>query len=207
VTRSFSLAVALLLPLTAWADRRDLYTQLALGPTLLTVEDHTHAGARASQAAILAEGVISYGLTHTFQVGGLLHGTATWNAAIPRTSRLLPDGTGLEGTLYLDSWSVGVGPLVAWRLDTGRAIAPLVRMEVGAVYRRYRRVEFVPTDPGVALAQPSWSEVALGGRVMVGVELRCADHLSATLGVGLRHTFGASIPWQLDVPIAAGLIW
>jgi hypothetical protein len=207
MTRPFVLVVAFFLSLTAWADRRDLYTQFALGPSVPQMEDRTGEGSRATQAALLAEGIIYYGLSHTLYLGGLLHGTFIRDAAIPGASRQLPDGTLPKGTLYLDSWSVGIGPLMVWRLDTGKIIAPLVRLEVGASYYHYRRVQLVPVGQFVAIAQPAWSELAFGGRALLGLELRYANHLSITVSMGLRRTFGASIPWQLDFPLSVGLIW
>lgn len=201
------LALLLLAPLSAWADRRETYTQLTLGPALLVVRDPGGSSSTAAHPALSAELVSYYGLTNTLHVGGSVRFIGTRNARIAGITVGQPDGSQPAGSLYLDTWSLGAAALLAYRYDTGLDLAPVARLELGLAHSSYRRLQLIADSRAYALDVPGRSTFALTTRALAAVEYRLDTRFVASAGVGIRRAFGDLTTWSLDIPLTFGLIW
>ncbi|WP_342382204.1 hypothetical protein NVS55_40105 (plasmid) [Myxococcus stipitatus] len=202
-----ALLLVLLLPHLARADRRELYTQLALGPAVLFLSDPAGSSSTATHPALSVELSTFYGLTNSFHLGGTIRFTGTRNARYASIGVALPDGSLPLGSLYLDAWSLGAAALVAYRHDTGLDLAPTARVELGLAHSAYQRRELIPATRNYSLTLPSVSDFAPTARAVVGIEYRFRDSLVASAGLGIRRAFGSSLPWTLDIPLNFGVIW
>lgn len=201
------LLAALLLPLVATADRRELYGTLTLGPAFLVVTDPAAGDSTTTRPALSAELVGYYGLTNSLHVGASLRFLGTKDARFPSLTVQQPDGSTPSGSLYLDTWGLGAAALAAYRLDTGFNLAPVARVEVGLAYTRYSNLALIPESLAYALPLPSLSDLAFITRASLALEYRLGDRFVASAGVGIRHAIGSLTTWTLDIPLTFGVIW
>ncbi|WP_163778688.1 hypothetical protein [Myxococcus vastator] len=199
--------LALLLPLSAHADRGEIYTFITVGPAVLGLDDPANGTVRQSRPGLLGELAVYSGLSHTLYVGGLVRGSFTRDVAFQHVTIRQQDGGTPTGTLYADTWNVGVGPLVAYRYDTGYRLAPLARFELTGNFSRYQRLQLAPTGTSVALDFPAQSDFAVSARLLALAEYRLTDRFIVSAGLGIRRSFGSLTVWEFDVPVSLGAIW
>ncbi|NTX67619.1 hypothetical protein HUA74_43930 [Myxococcus sp. CA051A] len=207
MTRALLALVLTLVPWAAHADRGELYTQVALGPSLLGLADPVGGASHDTRPALLADLVVYYGLTHSLYVGGVIHTAMTRDAAFRGVSYRQADGSTPTGTLWVDSWSAGIGPLVAYRYDTGYRLAPIARLELTASYHRQGNQQFAYDGlAGVGVNLQTSSDIALSARLLGMAEYRLSDRFIASLGVAVRRSLGAAA-WEIQLPLQVGAIW
>ena len=205
---SLLLALALGLPPTAaLADEREVYTLLEAGPSLVALDDPAGGLIRASSPGLNAQLSAYYGLSNAFHLGGFARFVVARDVAFAGVAPRLPDGSAPVGTFYEDAYQFGAGALVAYRLDTGYDFAPVGRLELGAAYLNYARLQHVPTGKDFGLSFPTVGEFAFGGRAVLALEYRISNHLVASVGLGARYNFNALTVWQLDLPLSFGGIF
>lgn len=186
--------LASLAPLHALADRRELYAELTFAPSLLVVRAPT-ADSTASRPALGGELLACYGLSNTIHVGLALHAARATDLAFAAAA---------AGTLYSDLLDLSARALVAYRLDTGSALAPIARIELGVAHDRFTRAQIL--YQGFSTPAGDVAETSLTAGAAIAAEYRIGDHLVATLGIHARRTFGR-LAWSLDLPISFGAIW
>lgn len=192
-TLAFLAVLASLAPARALADRRELYTELAFTPALLVARAPT-ADSTASRPALGGEFLAYYGLTNTLHVGLALQAASATDLAFATDT----------GTLYANLLDLSARALVAYRLDTGSALAPIARLEVGIAHDRFSQLQVL--YQGFATPAPAFAETSLTAGAAIAAEYRIGDHLVAVVGLHARRTFGR-LAWSLDLPVSFGAIW
>jgi hypothetical protein len=201
------LLVLLLLPFHARADRRELYALLSASPAVLSLQAPVE-GAPSTTAPALGAGLVGYyGLTNTLHVGASLDLLGTRNARFPGVTRVQPDGSPLTGTFFLNAWTVGLSALALYRFDTGYALAPVARVQVGLTRHAFTHQQLIPEGQRFAVDVPGEARLALTAGASLGAEYRWNAHLVASVAVRVGRSFQVRAPWAVELPLAVGWVW
>lgn len=207
MSRALPLLALLLLPLSARADKGELYTLLELSPSASRLAAPSSSAGPSWQLLPAGKVLVLRGLTHELLLGGAL-GVAYGKDLLYRDAALeLDDGSRPRGLLYEDLLGLSVGAVAAYRYDTGYSIAPVLRVELGLAGRFFHNRAFLPANTTVQLAQPSFTQWTPYSHVALGSELRFADKWVAALSVGATRSFRGRVPWQVDTSLVIGRIW
>ena len=205
--RIFLAAISVLFAVPAFADRRELYTLIGLGPSVVTSNSPLGNGPSGSGAAIAGEVTAYYGITNTLHVGALLRAGGTKDFIFPSASTTLDNGSMVTGNLWADTFAVGASGLVAYRVDTGYPFAPFARLELGFTHISQSRLQVIPLSNSFGVSEPSRNELVLGVRGLIGLEYRFLERFVASVGIGYRKHFSSLAQWQLEFPVSVGLVW
>lgn len=208
--RVLTLAIALLVltaPQAARADRRELYTFVALEPQLTSFTEPVAASASATLFTPAIEIGAFYGLTNTVHLGGVLRLSQASDLRVDDSHVILPDGTPADGSVYFNHLAIGIGALAYYRFDSGRSFAPALEAELGFTSHDYSLVAFGPAGQNFTLAYPSVSEFRLHLRATAMAEYRFTNHIHASAGVGFSAEPGGLAPWQVVIPLRFAWIW
>lgn len=206
--RRFALALALLVPALALADRRELYTQVGVGPSFLVLRDAAEGKAPGTLLALGLEASAYYGLTNELHVGGVVRAALGRDAAFQGVHLQQRDGSELTGALYEDPFALGAAALLVYRVSTGSELAPLARLELGVSHHRYSRLLFVPAGTTLGVDLLDASETSLGGRLTLALEYRFLSTFVASLGASAQASLGGSrAPWRFELPFTVGVVW
>lgn len=201
------LFLLLLLPLSARADRGELYTLLELSPSASRLAAPSSSAGPSWKLLPAGKVLVLRGLTHELLLGGAL-GVAYGKDLLFRNAALeLDDGSRPRGSLYEDLLGLSVGAVAAYRYDTGYSIAPVLRAELGLTGRLFHNRTFLPANTTVQIAGPSLTEWAPYSHLALGAELRFSDRWVAALGLGATKHFRGRIPWEVDASLVIGRVW
>jgi hypothetical protein len=190
----------------AFADARETYAVVTLGPSVLVLKDAEQGKASSARPALLAELACFYGLTNTLHVGGAFRFAVAKNFAFDGVTISQPTSSP-RGSLYEDATSFGLAAFLAYRVDTGYHLAPVGRLELTATSNHYGNIELVPDGTNYIIGLPSVSEFSLGARALLGAEYRIGDRWVATLGIAVRRDFGGHATFALDVPASIAIVF
>jgi len=209
-SRALSLALAILAlatPQAARADKRELYTFVAFEPQLTSFTEPVAASASGTLFTPAIELGAFYGLTNTLHIGGVLRVSQANDLRIDNAHTTLPDGTPVDGSVYFNHLSIGIGALAYYRFDTGRSLAPALEAEIGFTSHEYSLVALGPAGESFTVAYPSVSEFRLHLRATALAEYRFTNHIHASAGVGFSAEPGGLAPWQVVIPLRFAWIW
>ncbi|WP_160308984.1 hypothetical protein [Anaeromyxobacter sp. PSR-1] len=191
----------------AQADLKELFTVVGYAPAV----SHYDLPASGSGSATAYTGAIDlsayYGLTNTWHVGGRIRGSIASDVHLADVRLNMPDGSVSTGDVYLDHRSVGLGALALYRLDTGLHLAPVLEVEAGFTSHQYRRIAHVPTGVAFTIPLSDVSETVFHGGAALLVEYRFGNRWIAAAGAGLQVEPGARVPWSVNLPLRAGIVW
>jgi hypothetical protein len=201
------LLALLLLPLSARADRGELYTLLELSPSASRLAAPSTSAGPAWKLLPAGKVLVLRGLTHELLVGGAL-GVAYGKDLLFQDAAIeLTDGSSPRGRLYEDLLGLSLGAAAAYRYDTGYPVAPVLRAELGLAGRFFHKRTFLPANTTVQIAEPSLTEWTPYSHVALGAELRFADKWVGALGLGATRYFHGRAPWQVGGFLVIGRIW
>lgn len=207
MSRALLLLALLVLPLSARADRGELYTLLELAPSASRLTAPSTSAGPAWKLLPAAKALVLHGLTHELLLGGALGVTYGKDLLFQDAALELADGSRPRGRLYEDLLGLSLGAVAAYRYDTGYSIAPVVRAELGLAGRLFHNRTFLPANTTAQIAEPSLAEWTPYSHVALGAELRFADKWVATLGLGATKHFRGRIPWEVDASLVIGRVW
>lgn len=201
-------AAMLVLPSTAYADRRDLYLLLDAAPAMLRLSEPTTGASAASQWGGGAALTAYYGLTHEWHLGFSLRVLSALNAPYAGLQLQIADGSRPPGTLYEDVLLGGGGVVLVHRFDLGFDLAPVARLEVGGLFIRHYNIGYFVDSTRVVVPLPDIQELVFSGRAHAGVEYRFfQDRLVAGIGISAAVNLSPRARWALELPITLGYIW
>jgi hypothetical protein len=192
--RALCALAALVVGIPALADEGEGYAELAFAPAILVAGAPTGDPATGTRPLLGAELLAYYGLTHTLHLG--------LDLGVGYASDLR--FATAAGLLYSNVLTAAASGLIAYRLDTGSAWAPVGRIEAGLAYARYSGSQYYHQSYATPASDSTELAFALG--VAVAAEYRLGDHLVGSLGVHARRSFGR-VAWSIAVPLSFGLIW
>ena len=200
-------ALEAFVPLAARADRRDLYTVLAIEPAWTVSRDPLSGEGQAT--APMASVALSayYGITNSIHLGAVARFGYSRDVTYEGVTVTLPDGTSSQGRLFHNSSQFGLSALGLYRFDTGIKWAPFASIEAGLVHDARTAREHVPAGASFGIAFPDRAEMVPVLRPAIGLEYRVTDRfiiaMSTTVGVSLDG--GSRV--QLAFPVAVGATW
>jgi hypothetical protein len=200
-------ALAVVVPRPASADKQELYTFVTFEPQLTSFTEPIAASTSATRFTPAVTVGTFYGLTNTLHVGAVFRGSLANDLRVDGSQVRLPDGTPSEGNVYFNHRAIGFGALAYYRFDTGRSFAPAVEAEVGFTSHEYSVVAFGPAGEPFTVAYPSTSELRVHLRATAFAEYRVGNHLHASAGVGFSAEPGGLAAWQVVVPVRFAWIW
>lgn len=207
MSRALSLLALLLVPLSARADRGELYTLLELSPSASRLDAPSSPAGPSWKMLPAGKVLVLRGLSHELLLGGALGVAYGKDLLFQNASLELDDGSRPRGRLFENLLGLTIGAVAAYRYDTGYSIAPIVRAELGLSGRFFHNRTFLPANTSVQIAEPSLTEWTPYSHVALGAELRFADKWVAALGVGATRSFRGRVPWQVDASLVIGRIW
>jgi hypothetical protein len=191
----------------ARADHKEIYTVLGFDAGVNRYNLPANGSGSTTAYAGALDLSVYYGLTNALHVGGRLRVSSTSNIHFSGVTLTMPDGGQSVGDVYADHRSIGLGALALYRVDTGRALAPLVEVEAGFTAHEYRRIEHVPAGVAYKIELPNASQTALHGSLAALLEYRFANRWVAMAGLTAQAESGNLQPWSLSVPLRLGMIW
>lgn len=198
-----------LLPLAARADKGELYTLLELSPSVARLSSPSSSAAPSWKPLPAGKVLVLHGLTHELLLGGAL-GVAYGKDLLFQDATLeLADGSRPRGHLYEDLARLSLGAAAAYRYDTGYALAPVLRVELGLAGALSHNRTFLPANTTVQIAQDSLITWTGYSHVALGAELRFREHWVATAGLGATGHAGArrKSDWEIGASLVIGRIW
>jgi hypothetical protein len=208
--RTVAVTVLLILaaiPVTARADRRELYVLVTVEPQLGWYTEPLAGHVSATQPGVGAALSAYYGLTHRLHVGADLHLSAARDVSFPSATVSLSDGTPSTGTVYANPTSIGANALFVYRHDTGYNLAPMARVEIGFASVNYTNIQQTPTGPSYFFSFPDSSELVLELRGALLAEYRITNHFVASAGLAVTGHPKGRAPWSVSLPLTAGWVW
>lgn len=192
----------------ARADRQELYTIVSYDPGVsryrLPVDGSGPDVTRFANSLALT---VYYGISNRLHLGSRLRASRASDVRFSGTSVRMNDGSQSQGEVFLDHWSLGVGALVVYRIDTRSAFAPLLELEGGVTTHRYGRIAHIPAGVTYTVPQADVSSSTAYGAVAVLLEYRFANRWVAAGGVSTQLEAGGFAPWTVSLPLRIGYIW
>ena len=208
MTRSLALVLAaLLVPVAARADRRELYTSVEVSPSLLRLTDPVTERYSTTAGAVGGALTVAYGLTNAIHIGGALHYAQGSDAAFPNARVVLIDGSSSAGAVFENVTSMGASLFGLYRFHTRSAMSPVVQADVGFSTVTYSNVLHIPSGAGYGVGFPTVHELAVEIRASARLEYRFGDNLVAGAGAGVLMSPGALRPLGFYFPMSVGWIW
>jgi hypothetical protein len=198
-TRALCALAALVFGIPALADEGEGYAYLSAAPVYGRQLDVSPDGQVAGLfAGVGGQAIVLYSLTHELQLGGAVH--ANYYPSV----RFGAAG----GVLRESALGVGASAVAAVRIDTGYGWAPFGSVHLGGEYLHRGGRQWQPGGGNYGLTLDASSQFAVVARAGLGLEYRIDDHWVATLSVAYRRPLARGVPaWQVEVPLALGLIW
>jgi len=201
-------AMVLVLGFEARADRREIYTMVAIEPGVASAHAPVQPPGTSSHVACGAQLAAFYGVTNSIHVGAALSFNYAPNFRYGNVSRRLEDGSSTPvGTYFQNGMTVGLGALAQYRFDTGFALAPIARLEVGLNFAQLVGAQLQPDGRDFGIDFAAEGRAVFAARGLVGVEWRVSERWVGSVGIGYRRNFGGSVPWEISVPLGIGLVW
>jgi hypothetical protein len=205
--RFLVLALLLLTPVLARADRREIYTVLSIEPGWFSYgSPPAGTGSAGAFAGNIALGTY-YGLTDTLHLGGVIRFGYSKNVAYDSVSVTLSDGVASQGRLFQDHSQLGLGALALYHWETGSRWAPVASVEAGLAHQSFSRIEHVPAGTSYAIPLKDRAETAFYFRPGLALELRLSSRFIFAVGAAVTVSPGSSLPMQVTFPATFGVIW
>jgi hypothetical protein len=196
-----------LAPTAALADRREFYLTLSLEPQLSRFTEPISGASQASSLGGGATLAAYYGLTNALHLGGAVRFSLTRDVPFSNANIVLPGGAPSHGTVYEDRLGFGATALAAYRVDTGRAFAPVGRLELGFASLSYKNIQHAPAGATYAVEFPGSHELVLEARAGLSGEYRFGDHFVTAVGLQVTVHPGSISPWEVGLPFTLGWAW
>jgi len=199
---------SLLIAGNARADRSELYTVIGYeAGTNRYLMPAAGSGSTTSYASAV-DASAYYGLSNSLHVGGRVRLASNVDAHFSGVTVTLPDGSQSTGDVYSNHFGLGIGGLVLYRMDTGRAVAPVFEVEGGLTIHKYHDIILIPSGTQYSIPLGNVSEFVLHGSGAVLVEYRFRNLWTLSTGVGVEvEPSGGLLPWSVFVPFRLGRIW
>jgi hypothetical protein len=205
--------VAAVAPSAARADSRELYTLFGYqgGVSHYRLSEAGDGTATSYSGAI--DLTVYYGLRNAFglrnalHVGGRLRLASTSGVLFSGADVTNPDGTRSQSDIHVDHRAIGVGGVIAYRVDNGYALAPVLEVGCGLAVHQVRNVVQVPQGGTVGTQLEGSSDVVVYGSGGMLLEYRWRDRWLASAGVMVQAETAGPTPWSFSVPVRIGYIF